>query len=169
MPELFNDRRGTSIVAYLLLVPLSILIVIGSIQMWRLISIKQSLHVGTYQTVRCLTMYDSRRSSRAECESLLRAKLRHSGLIDAHAVANLDIAYFRIEDHLEHPINDPTMDLDGCGIPFRMKVRLPLPWTVVIPYLPARELTLHEWKTSYIECPTGWAPISEGTPITPLN
>lgn len=169
MIKFIRDKQGASTVAYLLVLPLFIMIVFGSFQMWRIISIKQSLHVGAYQTVRCLTMYDDRGTGLAGCESLLRAKLAQNGLIDDAALASLDIRYFLTEEHQEYPINDPTLDLPECGDAFRMKTSLSLPWSIVIPYLPARDMTLHQWKTSYIECPTGWSPISEGTPITPLN
>ena len=133
-----------------------------------IISIRQSLHVGTYQTVRCLSMYDSRQTTRAGCETLLLATLADSGLIDDSTANTVRITYYDNEGRV---IPDPTLSayVDECGEVFSMETELTLPWNVVIPYLPAREMTLHERKSSYIECPRGWSPITEGTPITPFN
>ncbi|MGD8245620.1 MAG: TadE/TadG family type IV pilus assembly protein [Anaerolineae bacterium] len=166
MIELLRDRRGASAVTYVLILPLFILIVFGALQVWRIIAIKQSLHVGTYQTVRCLSMYDSRQTTRAGCETLLLATLANNGLIDdANAVR---ITYYDAERRV---IPDPTLSayVDECGEVFSMETELTLPGSIVIPYLPARDMTLHERKSSYIECPAGWSPITEGTPVTPLN
>jgi hypothetical protein len=168
--KVLREEQGVSTVTYVLLLPLFVLLVFGSLQIWRIISIKQSLHVGTYQSVRCISMYDSRNTTLAGCESLLKTKLAQDGLLD-EGTYTLDIDYRGVEKNGEYvlPHNDPTIDLPQCGDAFRMKVRLALPWSIVIPYLPARDMTLREWKTSYIECSTGWSPISEETPVTPLN
>jgi hypothetical protein len=168
MIELLRDRRGVSLVTYMLIMPLFILIIFGALQVWRIISIRQSLHVGTYQTVRCLSMYDSRQTTRAGCETLLLTTLADNGLIDDATASAVRIAYYDSEGRV---IGDPTLSsgVDECGEVFSMETELTLPWSVVIPYLPARDMTLHERKSSYIECPSGWSPITEGTPVTPLN
>jgi hypothetical protein len=111
-------------------------------------------------------MYDSRQTTRAGCETLLLATLANNGLIDdANAVR---ITYYDAERRV---IPDPTLSayVDECGEVFSMETELTLPGSIVIPYLPARDMTLHERKSSYIECPAGWSPITEGTPVTPLN
>jgi hypothetical protein len=168
MIELLRDKRGVSTVTYVVIMPLFILIVFGALQVWRIISIRQSLHVGTYQTVRCLSMYDSRQTTRAGCETLLLATLAGNGLIDDSTANAVRITYFNDEGEV---IPDPTLGayVDECGEVFSMETELTLPWSVIIPYLPARDMTLHERKSSYIECPRGWSPITEGTPITPFN
>jgi hypothetical protein len=169
MIKLLRDRRGASTVTYVVILPLFILIVFGALQVWRIISIRQSLHVGTYQTVRCLSMYDSRQTTRAGCETLLLTTLANNGLIDDLTASTVRITYYDAEGRA---IPDPTLSayVDECGEVFSMETVLTLPWSVVIPYLPARDMTLHERKSSYIECTRGgWAPMSEGTPVTPLN
>jgi hypothetical protein len=165
MMELLRDRRGASTVTYAVILPLFILIVFGALQVWRIISIKQSLHVGTYQTVRCISMYDSRDTTLAGCESLLRATVANNGLIDDATANAVDRSYYDADGNVTL---DPTQL--ACRERFSLETELTLPWSVVIPYLPAREMTLHERKSSYIECPTGpWALPSEGTPVAPLN
>jgi hypothetical protein len=143
-----------------------IMIIFGAVQIWRIISIKQSLHLGTYRTVRCLSMFDSRQTGLDGCELLLTATLAQNGLLDDDVETEVRVTYY---DREGREIRDPTRDVDECGEVFSMETELTLPWRVVIPYLPARSMTLHERKSSYIECPRGWAPISEGTPVTPLN
>lgn len=168
MIELLRDKRGVSIVTYAVILPLFILIVFGALQLWRIMSMRQSLHVGTYRTVRCLSMYDSRQTTRAGCETLLLTTLANNGLIDDGTANSVRITYYDEEGTV---IPDPTLSayVDECGEVFSMETELTLPWSVIIPYLPARDMTLHERKSSYIECPTGWSPITEGTPVTPLN
>jgi len=154
---------------YLLLLPVFLMIIFGALQVWRIISIKQSLHLGTYRTVRCLSMYDYRNTGRDGCETLLRATLAENALLDDGVENDVRITYF---DNQGRVIPDPTLSayVDECGEVFSMETELTLPWSVVIPYLPERKMTLHERKSSYIECTRGgWAPLSEGTPITPLN
>ena len=169
MTELVRDKRGTSFLTYVLTLPAFILLIFGALQVWRIISIKQSLHVGTYQTVRCLSLYDSRNATKAGCESLLHATLANNGLIGDIPASSLGITYY---DNRGVVIPDPTQSayVDECGEVFSMHTELALPWSVVVPFLPARDMILHERKSSYIECTRGgWAPPSEGTPITPLN
>lgn len=168
-----KDRRGASIISNLLVLPLFILVVFGSFQIWRLISIKHTLHLGTAQTVRCISMYDARNATLASCEGLLRERLRQNGLIDASTV-RWETEYYRwaleLDDPEWLPIGDPTTDdIPECGDPFRMKTTLHLPRSIVVPYLPEREMVLHDWKTNFVECLAVPGSISEGTPITPLN
>lgn len=169
MRKLLKDNRGASTLTYMLLLPVFILIIFGAVQMWRIISVKQSLHLGTYRTIRCLSMYDARQTTRAGCETLLTTTLANNGLIDDATANTVSITYYDAEGRV---IPDPTVGayVRECGELFKMETELSLPWSVVIPYLPARQMTLHERKSGYIECVAGgWAPPSEGTPITPLN
>ena len=175
MKKLSIDRRGASTVTQVLVLPLFILVLFGSFQLWGLISIKYTLHVATSQTARCISMYDARNATLAACEDLLEDRLAQNRLINANATG-LRTEYFRwdVERKEWVRVNDPTVtetpdDPLECGEPFRMKTTLALPRTVVIPYLPEREITLHDWSTSFIECLHGRGTISEGTPIVPLN
>lgn len=168
MNELPRDERGVSTVTYVLLLPIFILLTFGALQIWRIISIKQSLHLGTYQTARCISMHDSRDTTLAGCESLLHTTLASNNLIDDTTAYAVRKTYYN-EDGTVIP--DPTLRAYvRCSERFSMETKLVLPWNVIIPYLPAREMTLRERKSSYTECTLGpWAPPSEGTPITPLN
>jgi len=175
MTKLLEDRRGASTISNLLVLPLLILIIFGSFQVWRLISVKYTLHVATSQAVRCISMYDARNATLAMCEDILRTRVEQNKLIDEDAVIP-NPEYFRwdVERREWVPISDPTVTEDPddpleCGEPFRMKASLQLPRSIIIPYLPEREVALHDWKTSFIECLYGRGTISEGTPITPLN
>ncbi len=168
MSKLPRDERGASTVTYVLLLPIFILLIFGALQMWRIISIKQSLHVGTYQTVRCISMHDPRETTLAGCESLLHTTLASNGLIDDASARAVKKTYYDADGNV---VPDPTQRAYvPCSERFSMETELTLPWRVIIPYLPAREMTLHERKSSYTECTRGpWAPPSEGTPVTPLN
>lgn len=169
MHQLLEDKRGASIIIYMVLLPVFILIIFGALEVWRIISVKQSLHVGTYRTIRCLSMYDTRGTTREGCETLLRTTLTSNGLIDEATANTVQITYYDVDGRV---IGDPTLatDVSECGELFKMETELSLPWSSVIPYLPEREMTLIERKSGYIECTVGgWGPPSEGTPITPLN
>jgi hypothetical protein len=175
MIKLLKERRGASTISNLLVLPLLILIVFGSFQIWRLISIKYTLHVANAQAARCISMYDARNATLATCEQMLRGRLAQNGLIEASAVVpDPQYARWDVERREWVDIPDPTVTLDPadpleCGEPFRIETILILPRSIIIPYLPEREVTLQDWKTSFIECLHGRGTISEGTPITPLN
>ena len=159
MAALLRDKKGATIVTYALLLPVFVLLVFGALQVWKVVSIKQSMHLGAYQAVRYLSNEGRNLPSdpeewEKEAEKIARrivARELAKGL--AGGDANFDIVV-----HIENP------ELPKCDWLFSVEVWMDLPWSIVIPYLPSRDMTLSERKSSYIECPSGWTPIPEGPP-----
>jgi hypothetical protein len=52
----FRDRKGTVVIQALLILPILVLAVFGGYNVWKVVSVKQSLHSGTYQATRYLCL-----------------------------------------------------------------------------------------------------------------
>jgi len=153
MFALVRDKRGATVVTYALLFPIFVLLIFGGFEVWKIISIKQSLNAGTYQAARYLSNEgkglpddpdDWEAEAAAIAEGIIAQKL-------GEGFAGSDAA-FEVEVTIETP------DRSKCEWLFSVRAELPLPWTTVIPYLPSKNMVLVEQHTSYIECTDYWVP-----------
>jgi len=135
MVALVKDKRGAILVQTMVILPIFILIVFGGFEVWKVMSVKQSLTSGTSEAARYLS-FNHRRGSddRNIAEGIIYKELRNNDLIGNTSFV-LDIRYYELSDDLElvGPIPDPTTL--PCWTMFRVETELTLPWTIIIPGL----------------------------------
>jgi len=139
-----RDRKGTVVVQALLILPILILIVFGGYTIWKVASVKQSLHSGTYQATRylCLNPVASPYGSDwAEvANEIVKREVRNNGLIggvsDPSVTVNVQCWNYD-EDRLV------------CGGSFEVITAMRL--QIGIPYL-SMSLTLHDRHEGWVEC-----------------
>lgn len=133
------DRKGTVLVQALLILPILILIVFGVYTVWKVVSIKQSLHSGTYQATRylCLNPVDPPVPGIWEevVEEIVEREVRNNGLAGDVSRPSATVAFSG--DELE------------CGLGFTVETRVTL--QIGIPYL-SMTLTLQDRHEGWVEC-----------------
>lgn len=163
-----RDRRGSAdVIQFVLILPIFVLMFYGFFEVWKIVSVKQSLDAGTYQAARYLSIYHDGDEDRDRCERVLLMELANNSLIDEDDLPDLRIKYY---DARGRDIEDPTRL--PCNELFTVRAGLELPWTTVIPYLSSRSIVLVGQHTSYIECGPSWAPATTPTPTptpTPVS
>jgi hypothetical protein len=157
------DQRGATLVTYILVLPIIILLIFGSFAVWRIMVIRQSLYLGTYQAARELS-WRGRDLGLNEgvwqgiADSIVRTEVEKNHLIEGGST--LDVAVTLPSTlacggpytYTARPIND---------ILFTLKATLILPTPIRIPYLEPINVTLTEQRTSFVECPRRWDPPPE--------
>jgi len=134
-----RDRKGTVVVQALLILPILILAVFGGYTIWKVASVKQSLHSGTYQATRylCLNPVDSPVPGDWErvVVEIVAREVRNNGLADgaSEPVATVTLHGNRLE----------------CGLSFTVETWMNL--QIGIPYL-SMSLTLHDRHEGWVEC-----------------
>lgn len=142
---LVRDKRGATVVTYALLLPIFVLLILGTFEVWKIISIKQSLNAGAYKAARYLSANNDRwPEDRERARGIVWRELETNGLL-GDDVRGLVEVYI--------PTQRPA-----CDALFTVRAGVELPWATVIPYLPSRKMVLAEQHTSYIECTTYWTP-----------
>jgi hypothetical protein len=156
------DQRGATLVTYILVLPIIILLIFGSFAVWRIMVIRQSLYLGTYQAARELS-WRGRDLGLNEgvwegiADSIVRTEVEKNHLIEGGSTLDVAVTlpstlacpYFAPS---ARPIND---------ILFTVKATLVLPTPIRIPYLDPISVTLTEQRTSFVECPRKWNPPPE--------
>jgi len=160
-----RDKRGASLVTYALILPLFILLVFGILEIWRVMSVRQSLHLGTYQAVRVLSSGGRQwLPTSADTWEAIATEQAH-GIIDRELQRNtlLPQGYtLRVQVAIEP---DARADLTLMGWFFTVRAELTAAGLVTLPPLNVQALTLNERQVSYIEGITGdWSPPEEGLP-----
>jgi len=139
--RLTGDRRGAILVQFALLVPIFVIIALGSFEVWKAISAKQSLHSGTYQAVRYLSLNPVESLDpiewEAEARKLIVPELANNGFVKGHLAEGVRI-YITMPEELD------------CDEPFG--IRAELPWRAVIPYLPREHWVLADQHEGRIVC-----------------
>jgi len=163
--RLRRDSKGASVVTYALILPLFIVLVFGILEIWRVMSVRQSLHLGTYQAVRALSSGGRRwlPSSAGQWEA--NATEQAHGIINRELKRNALIprSYnLRVQVAIEP---EARADLTKLGWLFTVRAELTVAGLVTLPPLNVRTLTLTERQVSYIEGISGsWVPPIEGPP-----
>jgi len=140
MVALVRDKRGAILVQAILFLPILILIVVGSFEVWKAISVKRSLHSGTYQAARYLSLnpVNSLNSEDwvGEARKFIKPELKNNGFVTKAAEQVI--------------ITVDTPDILYCGETFT--IRADVPWTAVIPYLSRTDWMLVEQHEGFIVC-----------------
>ena len=134
-----RDRKGAVLVQALLILPILILAVFGGYTVWKVASVKHSLHSGTYQATRylCLNPVDPPVPEiwAEVVVKIVERELGNNGLADGASLHPVIITFS--EDELR------------CGLGFTVETRLGL--QIDVPYL-SMPLTLWDRHEGWVEC-----------------
>jgi len=152
-----RDQRGAvDLIQFALILPIMILIIFGSYEIWRLVSVKQSLYAGTYQAARYVSLnyLIDGPAVQAVADEIIVQELTNNALLSG------DTGLQSIEYTPEGLTGLRPYQF------FRIRTTLRLPWPVIIPFLPTRpSITLVEQQTSFVEAgPTRALPTPTPTP-----
>jgi hypothetical protein len=128
-----HDKKGASLVTYVLVLPLFLLLVLGAYEVWRLIAVKESLYLGTYRAARYLAQNPDRIDV---AEALLRWELDRSFAGNSAGL---------------HPLESTGLT-SNCDARFTIRAVLDVPWIVDIPYLPLQNVRFVEQHSGFVEC-----------------
>jgi len=138
MVALVKDKRGAILVQTVLILPILVLVVIGGFEVWKVMSVKQSLTSGTSEAARYLSFNHRGGDKDLAEEEIIRQELSNNDLIDDTLRLDLDISYY---DASDRRIGDPT--ILPCWALFSMETELRrLPWTITIPGLSPINLSI---------------------------
>jgi hypothetical protein len=177
-----KDCRGAyELVQFALVLPVFVLILYGSFELVKLVSIRQSLESGTYQAARYLSVYhmyyyDSQydrtgADDTARAERLVWDSVLSNGYVSAGMPIQLQIRYFNgagqeITTPVEFPcpeIRDALADPNNSNLIFTVRTRLTIPWQTSLLGLSMGSVTLTSGHTSFIDCGP-WYPPPRPTP-----
>jgi len=177
-----KDRRGAyELVQFALVLPVFVLILYGSFELIKLVSIRQSLESGTYQAARYLSVYhmyyyDSQYDrtgvdDTANAERLIWDSVLSNSYISAGMPIQLEIRYYNgagqeIATPVEFPcpeIRDALADPNNSNLIFTIRTRLTVPWQTSLLGLSMGSVTLTSGHTSFVDCGP-WYPPPRPTP-----
>lgn len=148
-----DDQRGVIITQALLILPIFILAVFGGFEVWKILSIKQSLHSATYQAARYLSLNPVASPRRDIWESTAWQLVCHEMRSDPFAMPSGR----SLNCEVDEPPGNVLLSVvpldsrlgEGCSARFRVRVE----WRtwVRVPYL-NRSLVLSDEHTGRIEC-----------------
>ena len=147
-----RDERGVTIITFALVLPVFLLAIFGMFEVWKIMSVRESLHLGMLRAATYLTSegrYLPDRPEDWEDEAEKRIiEYQHEFFVELenNPFVPDNVA---IQDDDVH-VDVVYVDSDICKWLFT--VRVELPWTAVIPYIPFGNMTLAEQTTSYIQC-----------------
>jgi len=140
--RLREDERGVVLVQALLILPILILAVFGGYTVWKVISIKQSLHSGTYQATRYLCLYpvDPPGSGgwQQVAQHIVQREVQNNPLADGASLPWVTV--FVSGDELL------------CDPPNSFVVQTEMYLEIGIPYLPFMTLTLQDRHEGWVQC-----------------
>jgi hypothetical protein len=148
-----RDERGVTIITFALVLPIFLLAIFGMFEVWKIMSVRESLYLGTHRAAMYLTKegrripYVNREDWEDEAERRI-IEHQHEFFVELgnNPFVPDDVD---IQDDDVH-VDVVYVDSDICKWLFT--VRVELPWTAVIPYIPFGNMTLAEQTTSYIQC-----------------
>ena len=163
LERLRRDTRGVSVVTYALILPLFIVAVFGILEIWRVMSIRQSLHLGTYQAARALSAQGRQwlPTSAGQWESLatpqaqyfVERELEQNGLLPPEYTV-------RVQVEIEP---SARADITKLGWFFTVRAQVTVPGMITLEPINIGTFTLTDTQVSYIEGISGdWTPPEEG-------
>lgn len=140
-----RDRKGTVVVQALLILPILILVVFGGYTVWKVTSVKHSLHSGTYQATRylCLNPVDPPVPGiwAEVVEEIVEREVGNNGL--AHGASLRPVTIIFSDSFSEGEL--------GCGPSFTFIVETQMDLQISIPFL-SIPLTLWDRHEGWVEC-----------------
>lgn len=147
MKALIKGERGsTQVIELVLIIPIFVLILYGSFEVWKVVSVKQSLDAAVGRLAQCLRLYHV--GYRGRCESIVSMELGGNNLMDGPL--ELTIEYYDASGRQVKPQDLPTL-LGVCNAIFTVEGKAKLPWD--IPLVSSDDnMYLISKHTSFIEC-----------------
>ena len=188
--SLIADRTGSAdIIQFILVLPVLILLLYGSFEVWKIVSVKQSLGAAAYQAARCRSVYNRYSGvtgisdDNFNCEKVLLNDLADNSFVDWDDLADIEIRYRNESGDLICVVavnrygqltiracpEDPT--LLWRNEKFDVEAVLPLPWPLLMLSLPseggegATTPALVARHRTYIEAGPRWRPTPTPTPL----
>jgi len=182
LKALLKDRKGAyDLIQFALIVPIFVLILYGSFELMKLVSIRQSLDMGTYQAARYLSVYhkfyyDSR-YNRGNVDDTLRAErliwesLQANPFLSEGTPMQVVIRYFNgAGQEIPTPVDFPCWDIRGSlnrpdtsNLIFSVRTQLTVLWQASVLGLSMGNVTLTSAHTSFVDCGP-WYPWPRLTP-----
>jgi hypothetical protein len=186
---LLKDRWGSvDLIQLVLVLPIFVLLLYGSFEVWKIVSVKQSLGAATYQCARCRSVYNNCNGvsditdDDFNCEWVLLNELADNSFIEWEDLTGIQIRY---RDERGNVICVVAVDANltpyrlSCpqdparlnrNDKFSVEAELFLPWPIFFPGLFSQggeasgSPTLLARHRSYIECGPRWRPTPTPTP-----
>ena len=172
--RLAQDNKGVSVITYALILPLFLLLVFGIVQIWEVMSVRQSISLGAYQAVRRLSsdwvqsrgIYDPWKNitaakwesdSARQARQIIAEQLKGNQLIPPDSMLRVLVV---IEP-------EARANLRQLGWFFTVRAELVVPGLVTFPLLYTGSITFVEQQVGYIEGYTGWIPPPEFPTLVP--
>jgi len=183
LKTLLQDRKGAyDLIQFALIIPIFVIILYGSFELMKLVSIRQSLDHGTYQAARYLSVYhrfyyDSR-YNRGHVDDTLRAErliwesLLANPYISEATPVQVVIRYFNgAGAEIPSPVDFPCWDIknsldrpDTSNLIFTVRTQLTFPWQTSVLGLSMGSVTLTSAHTSFVDCGPWYPPPRTPTP-----
>lgn len=187
------DRQGSvNLIQFVVVLPIFVLLIYGSFEIWKIVSVKQSLGAATYQAARCRSVYNREHPNMGissvddedypyGCEVILLNELIDNSFVDKEDLPGAQIRYRDDSGNviciitvtqrlvLQKGFCNPDPTTLARREKFDVEAELRLPWALFIPGLPSDSPTLVARHRGYIEGIPRWRPIRTPTPIlTPI-
>lgn len=136
-----TDRRGSVLVQAIPILIIFILVVAGGFTVWKVISIKQSLHSGTYQAARYLSLNPVDPGQRGLWHEVawefVARELANNGFVGRNPNPSVEVLIAGGSDEL------------SCGLEFKVEAGLTV--QIGMPYL-SMNLNLRDQHNGRVEC-----------------
>lgn len=173
--SLSKDEQGNTIIQFVLVLPIFILVVFGSYEIWKLVHLKQSLEAATIQATRYLSVEgpffldDYPEGWRQRAWRIVAGELENESLIEDQfesAVLRVDVSNRFRSGRPECPGDEAKYSYRAVNraerSQFAVHSELQVPWSIQIPFVDTPDnLVLTETHWHYLECPP---PYTEPTP-----
>lgn len=154
MSRFIQDKRGAgNPIEFILILPLLLLLLFGIYEIWRIVSIKESLDRGLLQAAEYWSTCPptpSPQPYKYTAEQIVRRELAHNPLIGSQAGVDLTIEYYDAQTGVQ--IWDPTW-LVRPFEPFIITARLAVPWEIKLPLLGSRRMIIGSKHVAFKEKP----------------
>ena len=142
-----SDERGVSTISYAILLPLFLMLLFGGFYVWKVISLQQGLNRATYLAARELSRRTvAHGNDTPSVHELVLRYLRSDGFLFSEFSRN---NWTWRDEYLRVGVSGPDLARSGyieqegnVSIMFRVRAELDVPWSIKLPFLPARRLTL---------------------------
>jgi len=174
-----HDQRGTyELVQFALILPVFIILLYGSFELLKLVSIRQSLDAGTYQAARYLSVYHKiyynenynrpAQDDRLQAERLIWQSLLASPFVSEDTPMYVSIRYFnRDNQELASPVDFPCgqirESLNDPNLVLTVRTQVTLPWKGTVLGLSLGNVTISSAHTVFVDCGP-WYPWPVETP-----
>ena len=177
LQALLKDKRGSyELLQFALILPIFVVILYGSFELMKLISIRQTLDAGTYQAARYLSVYHTsyahpeRVNPRSgddtlRAERLIWESLQNNAYLTGDPAVRLSVRYFNaLGQEIRSPAELSCSDMESAldrqetnGLIFTVRTELLLPWRASVLGVSLGTVTLTSAQTSFVDCGP-WVP-----------